>query len=329
MPINLNADQSLVEQNGLVLDFPGGLPPLKATEMPEPTLCRDDPAFSYMHDFCVHLAKGDGILINTFEELEPIGLRALTGGSCVIGAPTPPVHCIGPLVGGPESRAADRTGIQDDLVWLKGQPSSSVVFLCFGSRGTFPAAQVEEIAAGLERSGHRFFWVLKRPTSDEISRQVKNTSLSSGFDLERFLPDGFLERTRDRGRVVKSWAPQVEVLSMGSVGGFVTHCGWNSVLEALVAGVPMIAWPLYAEQHLNRNVLVENMKMAIAVKGGSDGVVSGEEVERAVRELMEGAGGKDLRERSLRMKAKAAEALQDGGSSLSNLAKLVDIWKTS
>lgn len=303
-----------------MLDFPGGLPPLKATEMPEATLYRDDPAISCMHDFCIYLFKGDGILINTFKELEPTGLRVLTSGSYVMGAPTPPVYCMGPLICGPESRSSHSLGIQDDLAWLERKPSNSVVFLGFGSRGTITATQVEEIAFGLERSGHRFFWVLKRPTSDKMSKRAKETDLSSGLDLEPILLDGFLERTRDGGRVVKSWTPQVEVLSKGSVGGFVTHCGWNSVLEAVVAGVPMIAWPLYAEQHLNRNVLVENMKMAIAVKERSDGVVSGEEVERAVR------GGKELRERTSRMEEKAMEALQERGSSLNNNDKWNDIY---
>ncbi|PKI57506.1 hypothetical protein CRG98_022157 [Punica granatum] len=320
-------DKSLKDQQGVLLNLPGGLPPLKATEMPEPTLDKDDPAFSNMHEFCFFLAKSDGILVNTFEELEPTGLRALTSGVCVPGGPTPPIFCIGPLVSGPESWATHSIGVQDDLAWLDRQPSNRVLFLCFGSRGTFTAAQVKEIAIGLEQSGQLFFWVLKRPASNEISKQV-HTNLFE-FNLESVLPDGFLERTRDRGRVVKSWAPQVEVLSKESVGGFMTHCGWNSVLEAVVAGVPMIAWPLYAEQHLNRNILVENMRMAIAVEEGGDGIVGWKGVERAVTELMAGEGGKELREKSLRMKEKAKEALQEGGSSLNNLAKLVDIWKAS
>ncbi|KAM1100296.1 hypothetical protein TB2_006656 [Malus domestica] len=84
--------------------------------------------------------------------------------------------------------------------------------------------------------------------------------------LEGVLPEGFLERTKDRGMVVKSWAPQVVVLKNESVGGFVTLCGWNLVLEAVVAGVSMIAWPLHAEQHMNMNVLATDMEMAFAME---------------------------------------------------------------
>ncbi|KAF2290932.1 hypothetical protein GH714_016875 [Hevea brasiliensis] len=103
-------------------------------------------------------------------------------------------------------------------------------------------------------SGQRFMWVVKKPPYDEKRKQ--NDDMSD-FDLQAMLPEGFLNRVKDRAMVVKSWAPQVAVLNHDSVGGFVTHCGWNSVLEAVVAGVPMVAWPLHAEQHLNRNVLVE------------------------------------------------------------------------
>ena len=96
---------------------------------------------------------------------------------------------------------------------------------------------------------------------------------------------------------MKSWAPQVEVLNHDSVGGFVTHCGWNSVLEAVCAGVPMVAWPLYAEQRLNRVLLVEEMKLALSIDESENGFVTGNEVEKRVRELME-SEGKLVRERA-------------------------------
>ncbi|KAK8346980.1 hypothetical protein V6Z12_A07G254000 [Gossypium hirsutum] len=137
-----------------------------------------------------------------------------------------------------------------------------------------------------------------------------------------------MERTRDRGLVVKSFAPQVVVLNKDSIGGFVTHCGWNSVLEAVVAGVPMIAWPLYAEQHLNRNILVEDMKMAIRVEQmEGDGFVSGTELEKRVRELMESEKGEELREKSRKMKEKASAAMGPSGSSTKALTTLVELWK--
>jgi|UniRef100_A0A2N9F3L0 hypothetical protein len=311
---------SFKDLNTTELHFPGIISPLKATHMPEPTLDRDDPAYWDMVYFCSHLAKSDGIIVNTFEELEPNALKAIVDGVCVPDSPTPPVYCIGPLTA--EDEDEDENENEYCLSWLDRQPSRSVVLLCFGSRGSFCVAQVKEIANGLERSGHRFLWVVKKPPQDEKSKQSDHTA---EFDLDVVLPEGFLERTKDRGMVVKSWAPQVAVLRKESVGGFVTHCGWNSVLEAVLAGVPMLAWPLYAEQHLNRNVLVNDMKMAIGVEQREEdgGFVNGDEVEKRVRELMESEQGRELRERSLKMREMGLAALGQFGSSTKALFNLL------
>ncbi|KAL0318075.1 UNVERIFIED_CONTAM: UDP-glycosyltransferase 88A1 [Sesamum angustifolium] len=113
--------------------------------------------------------------------------------------------------------------------------------LGYRSLGLFSAAQLKEIAVGLERSGQRFLWVVRSPPSDDKSKLYLRPPEP---DLDSLLPAGFLDRTKDRGLVLKSWAPQVAVLNHESVGGFVTHCGWNSVLESVCAAVPMVAWPL-------------------------------------------------------------------------------------
>ena len=308
------------------IDFPG-LPPLQATRMLQPWLNRDDPAYYDMLHFSELLPKSDGLLINTIDDLEPIAVKTIREGTCVPNGPTPPVYCIGPLIadtGEDESNSAGSIARHGCLSWLDTQPSQSVVFLCFGSNGAFSPAQVKEIANGLERSGKRFLWVVKNPPSNDKSNQI---AVTADVDLDALMPEGFLERTKDRGMVVKSWAPQVAVLNHPSVGGFVTHCGWNSVLEAVVAGVPMVAWPLYAEQHLNKAVLVEDMKMAIGVEQrDEDMFVSGAEVERRVRELMECEEGRELRERSRKMREMALAAWKEGGSSTTALAKLADVW---
>ncbi|XWS21930.1 hypothetical protein CRYUN_Cryun30bG0099000 [Craigia yunnanensis] len=214
-----------------------GLPPLKAVHMPEPVLDREDPAYHDFIYFCSCLPQSDGIIVNTFEDLEPISIKAIADGLCLVGAPAPPTFYIGPLIAAGSSKA------ENDycLSWLEKQPSKSVVFLCFGSRGTFSPPQVKEIAKGLERSAQRFLWVVKNPPDNEKAKQAED---SPDVNLDYLLPEGFIERTKDRGLVVKSSAPQVAVLNKDSVGCFVTHCGWNSTLEAVVAGVPTIAWPL-------------------------------------------------------------------------------------
>ncbi|XP_020547371.1 anthocyanidin 5,3-O-glucosyltransferase-like, partial [Sesamum indicum] len=146
-------------------------------------------------------------------------------------------------------------------------------------------------------------------------------------DLDTLLPAGFLDRTKDRGLVLKSWAPQVAVLNHESVGGFVTHCGWNSVLEGVCAAVPMVAWPLYAEQKMNRVVLVEDMKVALRMEVAEDEFVEAEEVERRVRELMESEKGREIRKVVEEMSVEGKGAMMEGGSSIAALAKLLQSWK--
>ena len=131
--------------------------------------------------------------------------------------------------------------------------------------------------------------------------------------------------------MIVGWCPQEKVLSHTSVGGFLSHCGWNSVLEAVVAGVPMVAWPLYAEQRLNRVVMVEEMKIALWMQekleeeGG--GFVEAAEVERRVTELMESEEGELVRKTIGFLKNEAGAALREGGSSMFALAKLIESWR--
>lgn len=298
-----------------------GLPMLRAVHMPEPVLDRNDPAYNDILYFSLLLQKSNGILVNTFEYLEPIPIKAIANGSCVPNAPTPPIYYIGPII----SQHDNSETSHKCLTWLDQQPRKSVVFLCFGSRGSFSLDQIKEIANGLEQSGHRFLWVVKRPVSNGNSKQI--VQIDAEFDLGTIVPHGFLERTAGKGMVVESWAPQAEVLAHVSVGGFVTHCGWNSVLEAVVVGVPMIAWPLYAEQYVNRAALVEDMKMAIAVEQREgDGFVTGDELERRVRELMDSERGRELREWSSRMREEALTAWGESGSSSIALDNLVQTW---
>ncbi|KAJ8641531.1 hypothetical protein MRB53_018225 [Persea americana] len=290
-----------------LLDFPS-LPPLPVSDSPLAPHDREDDMYREFFSTATALPRASGIVINTFGSLEPLAVEALGSGACIVDGWTPPIYCIGPLIAEAERGDGGGAGC---LVWLDSQPSRSVVFLCFGSLGLFSAAQLKEIAIGLERSGQRFLWVVRSPPSEDETRR----------DLGAPMPEGFLERTRGRGLVVNSWAPQLSVLGHESVGGFVSHCGWNSVLEGLCAGVPMVAWLLYAEQRLNRLVVVEK-GLALAAEKGKDGWVGEEEVERQVRAVMESKEGEALRERTGAMKEKAVAALSEVGSSRLIFSKL-------
>ncbi|CAH1440201.1 unnamed protein product [Lactuca virosa] len=294
-----------------------GIPPIPSSEMPDPLLDRTSTVYSYFLELSEHIHRSNGIIVNTFESLEPKAINVMTNSSYATDMHAPPVYGIGPLVAG------DADGSHACLNWLDSQPSHSVVYLCFGSLGLFSSDQLKEIAIGLEMSGHRFLWVVRSPPSNNTEDRFLPLPEP---DLNLLLPEGFLDRTKDRGFVVKNWVSQVAVLSHESVGGFVTHCGWNSVLEAVCAGVPMVAWPLYAEQRFNKVVLVEEMKLALPMDESDGGRVAATEVEKRVKQLMESEEGKAVRSMAMKRKEDAEKAMSDDGSSRVALSKLVASW---
>ncbi|GMH28106.1 hypothetical protein Nepgr_029949 [Nepenthes gracilis] len=297
-----------------------GMPPFPPQDAPTPLLDRTTEAYDNFLSTSANMSRSDGIIVNTFERFESRAIKSLSGG------PGPGIYCIGPLIGQNDGTIPD-PGPSQCLAWLDSQPSGSVVFLCFGSMGLLSRAQLVEISVGLERCGHRFLWVVRRPPTDDDGDGGRALSLDDP-DLDLLLPRGFLERTRDSGIVVKSWAPQKEVLSHDSVGGFVTHCGWNSVLEAVCAGVPMVAWPLYAEQRFNSVILVEEIKVALPLETTEDRFVRADELEKRVRELMDSdsLSGKAVRERVTAMRDAAMAAMGEGGSSRAAMDELTQSW---
>nr|BBN60752.1 UDP-glycosyltransferase 88A19 [Glycyrrhiza uralensis] len=317
--------KSFRELNNTLLNIPG-VPPMPARDMPKPLLERNDGAYENCLRISGVAPKAAGFIVNTFEALEPRCIKAISDGLCLPNAPTPPLYCLGPIISNNTDQSQIKGGDRDHecLRWLDSQPSKSVVFLCFGSLGVFSREQLCETARGLERSGQRFLWVVRNPTHDHQKHGLALNTFQEDLDLDSLFPEGFLERTKERGLVVKRWAPQARVLSHDSVGGFVSHCGWNSVLEAVCAGVPMIGWPLYAEQRYNRVVLVEEIGIALWMhESNESGFVAASEVEERVRELMESEKGELVRKRVNVARDEARAALSEDGSSHLALAKLL------
>ncbi|KAG6425660.1 hypothetical protein SASPL_116105 [Salvia splendens] len=279
-----------------------GCPVIPESDLPEMLHFPQSLSYKHLMDTAKNIEKSAGVVVNTLYALEVRALEALRNNLC-----TTPIYAIGPLIG----VRIRNDAVDECLRWLDSQPSKSVIFLCFGRRGAFSGEQSREIAIGLENSGYRFVWVLR-------------SSGSESEDLESVLPEGFVERMGERGRVLKSWAPQKAVLSHSSVGGFVTHCGQSSVLEAVSFGVPMIGWPLYAEQRMNRVFMVEEMKVAVAVELGPEGFVTAGEVEERVRELMESRRGEEIGRRVAELRAAAAAAVGEGGSSVVALDEFIN-----
>ncbi|KAI3703250.1 hypothetical protein L1987_73186 [Smallanthus sonchifolius] len=280
-------------------------------ELMAPVQVRTDEVYKGYLLLSKRLSLLDGILINSFEELEEETFRVLRGQ---IAGKTP-VYPIGPLIQSGPSNGPDR---HECLKWLDDQPSGSVLLVSFGSGGTLSLEQVHELAHGLEMSSHRFLWIVRSPDRDSNASYF---SASSQNDPLGFLPKGFLARTINRGLTVPSWGPQIEILSHEATGGFLTHCGWNSTLESIVHGVPMIAWPLYAEQHMNARVMTETLCLALRLETDENGIFRKEEIEKVVKELMEGDEGKKISKRLKELKNSAMKALSVGGSSMESLSK--------
>uniref|UniRef100_A0A0E0P6K6 Glycosyltransferase n=1 Tax=Oryza rufipogon TaxID=4529 RepID=A0A0E0P6K6_ORYRU len=244
-------------------------------------------------------SRADALLVNTAENLEPKGLSMLRQW---LNVPTYPV---GPLLRAPApSPEAKKTS--PILEWLDEQPPGSVLYISFGSLYRITAPQMMELARGLEQSSHRFVWVIRPPAGND----------ANGEFSPEWLPEGFRERAEAEGRglVVRCWAPQVEILAHAATGAFLTHCGWNSVQEALGHGVPLLGWPLSAEQFYNSKLLAEEMVCVEVARGSA--AVDAAKVAAAVEAVL----GETSMERAA-MKRRAAEmkeaidAARDGDKS--------------
>lgn len=270
------------------------------------------------------LIESKGIIVNTFEELESNAVRFLAEDEKI-----PPVYPVGPVIHLVKEDNEEEEEAMKIIRWLDNQPPASVVFLCFGSMGSFEGDQLTKIAQALEQSGHRFLWSVRRPSpigKREIPGEYQ--------DMNQVLPKGFLERTIETGRVI-GWAPQVAVLSHKAVGGFVSHCGWNSILESLWCGVPVATWPMYAEQQANAFQLVRELGLAVEIKldynkdfgsGKANVLVTAEEIEIGIQKLMVSGNeyGEDIKKRVKNMSEKSKVTLVEGGSSYNYIGLLIE-----
>ncbi|TVU35132.1 hypothetical protein EJB05_17003, partial [Eragrostis curvula] len=268
----------------------------------------------------LHFHHSGGVVVNTAQEIEKKGLDMigrLSGGL--------PAFAVGPLIGG---RAPTTDG--DDIFcieFLDSKPAASVLYVSFGSQNTIPASQMMELARGLEASGRPFIWMVRPPVEFDGAAE---------FRADEWLPDGFEARVTAAGRqgvVVRRWAPQLAILAHASTGAFLSHCGWNSVLESLWHGVPVLGWPLLSDQPFDSRLLVE---LGVGVEVASGRVAGGLPLDKGwehVRDVVEAVLGDGDEARHMRAKAAELKKLAraavsaDGhvkGSSVLAMERLLD-----
>lgn len=200
------------------------------------------------------------------------------------------------------------------IEWLDSKDADSVVYVSFGSLASLGEEQMEEIAIGLKRMKGNFLWVV---------RASEEKKLPCNFLQDMELIDG-------KGLVVK-WCDQLQVLSHGSVGCFMTHCGWNSTMEGVSLGVPMVVMPQWTDQPTNAAFITEVWKVGLMVRVNEKGIVTSEEIESCVNEVMGGERGKEIKANSLNWRERARIAMEEGGSSdndISDFAKnIIEMYK--
>ncbi|CAN6249418.1 unnamed protein product [Urochloa humidicola] len=283
-------------------------------------------ALQGMREFDV---AADGILVNTFEELE-------RGSAALLAEATgKKVFAVG-SVSLCRSPSLDPNSMSDDarrcMAWLDGKKAKSVLYVSFGSGGRMPPAQLMQLGMALVSCPSPVLWIIKGADSlpGDIKEWLRENTDGDGVASSKCL-------------VVRGWAPQVAILAHPAVGGFMTHCGWGSTLEAVAAGVPLATWPFFAEQFINERLIVDVLGIGVSVgvtkptenlftaanSGGSEAeaepeVVGMEQVKKALETLMDqGPEGEEMRKKAQELKLKAKGALEEGGSSYNNLENLI------
>nr|CAB3456161.1 unnamed protein product [Digitaria exilis] len=250
--------------------------------------------------------NSSGAILNTFEDLEPDELTAIRDE---LGHKGIPPFAVGPLHKLIASNDGGDTSLLNQdrscIEWLDAQAPGSVLYVSFGSVAPVTQEEFVEIAWGLVNSGKPFLWVVRRGLVLGVEKQE--------------LPEGFEPAVEGRGKVIE-WAPQQEVLAHPTVGGFWTHNGWNSTLESIYEGVPMLSRPLFGDQLATGRYVAETWKIGILLEG----VLERGEIEKAVRKLMEGNEGAEIRERAKHLKEKVRMSLESSGSSQQAVDTLVD-----
>nr|DAD35133.1 TPA_asm: hypothetical protein HUJ06_005773 [Nelumbo nucifera] len=271
-----------------------------------------DPDSEFIRDgFLANLASW-GIVFNSFNELEGVYLNHIREE---LGHHR--IWAVGPLLPPDDDPSSERggsnsVGAGDVMSWLDKCEDHTVVYVCFGSQVVLSNEQMEALAAALEISRCRFVWCVKEASGGSTA----STGGASGV-----VPSGFEERVGGRGLVIRGWAPQVLILRHRAVGAFLTHCGWNSVLEALVAGVPMLAWPMGADQFINARLLVEEKGMAVKLCEGRQVTPNSTELAKTIAESV-GDQAKSMRVRAMETRQAALHAIKQGGTSFKDLDEL-------
>ncbi|TMW89801.1 hypothetical protein EJD97_016609 [Solanum chilense] len=249
--------------------------------------------------------NSDGILFNTVEGLDKLGLTYFRRKLGIH------VWAIGPIPWpvSNKQRGGNETGEETEkfIKFLDEKEEKSVLYISFGSQNRISTSQMMELAKALDNASRvNFIWAVRPPLGFDINME---------FRAEEWLPEGFVQRVfedQNRGLIVPKWAPQVEILAHKSVGAFLTHCGWNSILESLENGVPLLGWPIAAEQFYNAKFLEQDVGVCVEVARGNNSQVKHDEILEKI-EIVMGINekGNGIRRKACEIKEMISNAIID------------------
>ncbi|KAF8014148.1 hypothetical protein BT93_H0094 [Corymbia citriodora subsp. variegata] len=285
-----------------------GLPPLTNRDIPSFLHIGNKYAFALpqIQSLIENLKEGENptvVLVNTFDALELEALRAISTLNLVAVGPLVPLGC---LDSDQSSGGGRLLGAEDYVEWLNSKEEASVIYVAFGSIARISKKRKQEMARGLLETGWPFLWVMRKSDGD--------------YEL-------IYKGELDKRGVIVPWCSQIEVLSHPSIGCFFTHCGWNSTIESLVHGIPMVAFPQWVDQMTNSKLVEDVWKVGVRVSEiDREGIiVEGGEIKKCL-ELVMGSGerGDEIRRNAKKWKDLAMEASREGGSSDKNLKAFVE-----
>ncbi|XAR51672.1 Trans-zeatin O-beta-D-glucosyltransferase [Bertholletia excelsa] len=247
------------------------------------------------------LTLADRLICNSSYELEPGAFELY-----------PNILPIGPLLA--SNRLGNSAGYfwpEDStcLEWLDQQPAQSVIYVAFGSFTVFDQEQFQELALGLELTSRPFLWVVRPDITDETDDAY---------------PEGFKERVANRGQMI-GWAPQQKVLGHPSIACFLSHCGWNSVLEGVSSGIPFLCWPYFADQFMNQIYICDAWKVGLGFNRDDSGIIRRGEIKNRVEQLLL---DKTFKSRSMDLKDVLAKGVKEGACSHNNFKDFI-AWMKS
>ncbi|XP_058200922.1 crocetin glucosyltransferase, chloroplastic-like [Rhododendron vialii] len=296
-----------------------GLPPLHARDLPTFMVSStSDRASNFILLIFKELIEAlddsettPTILVNTFNTLEPEALKVIEKYNLIAIGPLIPSAFLGgrdPLENSFRGDLFQKT--KDYTEWLNSKPESSVIYVSFGSIVNVQKEQMEEVARGLLETGCPFLWVIRTKENGEEEKEEDRLSC--------------MEELEQQGKIVP-WCSQLEVLSHPSLGCFVTHCGWNSTLESLASGVPVVAFPHWSDQGTNARMMADVWRIGVRVTKNEEGIVTSGEVKRCIEIVMGGEEiGEEMRRNAKKWKDSAIKAVKEGGSSSENLNAFLD-----